>query len=210
MDFSIYLQYFVSLIALVNPIGVIPIFYSMTQDFPKEEQDRMVFITCFSLVTMLLVSFFFGNFILNSFSISIDSFRIAGGIVVAIIALTMINGKIGENKMNKEEKDVNVESYTNLAIVPLAMPLMAGPGALSASIVFGINSHTFESYAYSSLTIILFGLGCYLLLRYSKPLMKRLGRTGVNVVTRIMGLILLSLGVEMIVTALRNFGIIAQ
>lgn len=209
LDITIYLKFFVSLIALVNPIGVIPIFYSMTSDFEKEEQDHMIFITCFSLIVMLLVSFYFGNAILHAFNISIDSFRIAGGIVVATIALTMINGKIGENKMNKEEKKVDIESYTNLAIVPLAMPLMAGPGAISAAIVFGINAHSVTSYAYSSLTIILFGIGCYLLLRYSKPLMKKLGRTGANVITRIMGLILLSLGVEMIVSAFRNFGLIA-
>ncbi len=120
----------------------------------------------------------------------------------------MINGKIGENKMNKEEKGDDISNYTNLAIVPLAIPLMAGPGSISAAIVFGVNSHTLVEYGMSSITIIAFCICCYFLLRYSKPVMMRLGKTGANVVTRIMGLILLSLGIEMIVTALKNFGIL--
>lgn len=206
MDFTIYLQFFISLIALVNPLGVIPIFYGMTSDYTKEEQKEMVLITCFSLTMILLVSFFFGNFILHSFSISIGSFRIAGGIVVAMIANTMINGKIGENKINKEEKKIDPESYHNLAIVPLAIPLMGGPGSISASIVFGTNQHSILSYLLSSLTIALFGLSCYLLLRFSKPLIRMLGKTGSNVVTRIMGLILMALGIEIIVTGLRDVG----
>ena len=110
MDIAIYLQFFISLIALVNPIGVVPIFYSMTTDLTKIQQNRISLITCFSVVVILLVSFFFGNFILNSFNISIDSFRIAGGIVVVMIALTMINGKLGEHKINKEEKNENIDN----------------------------------------------------------------------------------------------------
>ncbi|MCI7717371.1 YchE family NAAT transporter [[Pasteurella] aerogenes] len=207
MDIAIYLQFFISLIALVNPIGVVPIFYSMTTDLTKIQQNRISLITCFSVVVILLVSFFFGNFILNSFNISIDSFRIAGGIVVVMIALTMINGKLGEHKINKEEKNENIEDYNNIAVVPLAMPIMAGPGSISATIVFGSTQHDISDYLYSSLTIALFGLGCYILFRYSEPVIKRLGKTGSNVITRIMGLLLMSLGVEIVTTGLKNLGV---
>lgn len=208
MDFSLYLQFFIGLIALVNPIGVVPVFYSMTADLTKEQQNRTCLLTCFSVVVILLVSFYFGNFILNSFNISIDSFRIAGGIVVIMIALTMINGKIGEHKINKEEKNENIEEYNNIAVVPLAMPIMAGPGSISATIVFGSGQQTWLGYIYSSLTIALFGLACYILFRYSKPVIKKLGKTGSNVITRIMGLLLMSLGVEIVTTALRNLGVL--
>ncbi|OOF70371.1 YchE family NAAT transporter [Rodentibacter caecimuris] len=208
MDFTIYLQFFIGLIALVNPIGVVPVFYSMTTDLRRDQQNRVALITCFSVVTILLVSFYFGRFILNSFSISIDSFRIAGGIVVVMIALTMINGKIGEHKINKEEKNENIEDYNNIAVVPLAMPIMAGPGSISATIVFGSAQNSFFNYLYASLTIMLFGAACYILFRYSEPVIKKLGKTGSNVITRIMGLILMSLGVEIITTALRNLGLL--
>lgn len=207
MDLGIYLQFFVGLIALVNPLGVIPVFYSMTSALTKEERNRTGLITCFSIAVILLVSLFFGNFILNAFHISIDSFRIAGGIIVILIALTMINGKIGEHKINKEEKNENIEDYQNIAVVPLAMPIMAGPGSISATIVFGSTQNHILDYVYSAITIALFGITCYLLFRYSEPMIKRLGKTGSNVITRIMGVILMSLGIEIITTGLRNLGV---
>ncbi|MCK3658419.1 hypothetical protein A4G18_06780 [Pasteurellaceae bacterium Pebbles2] len=207
MDLAVYLQFFIGLIALVNPIGVVPIFYSMTADLTKEQQNRTSLVTCFSIVVILLVSFFFGNFILNAFKISIDSFRIAGGAVVIIIALTMINGKIGEHKINKEEKNENLEDYNNIAVVPLATPILAGPGSISATIVFGSSQHLAVEYLYSAITIAMFGLTCYILFRYSEPVIKKLGKTGSNVITRIMGLLLMSLGVEIITTGLRNIGV---
>ncbi|MGY4676772.1 YchE family NAAT transporter [Pasteurella sp. P03HT] len=208
MDLAIYLQFFIGLIALVNPLGVVPIFYSMTAAMSKEQQNKTGLITCISIVVILLVSFFFGNFILNAFHISIDSFRIAGGIVVILIALTMINGKIGEHKINKEEKNENFDDYNNIAVVPLAMPILAGPGSISATIVFGATQHSILDYLYSSLTIMLFGVGCYILFRYSEPVIKKLGKTGSNVITRIMGLLLMSLGIEIIIGGLRNLGIV--
>lgn len=130
MDFAIYLQFFIGLIALVNPIGVVPIFYSMTSTLSKEQQNRTSFITCISISVILLVSFFFGSFILNAFHISIDSFRIAGGIVVILIALTMINGKIGEHKMNKEEKVKTSMTTIILRSSPLPRQLWQAPGRL--------------------------------------------------------------------------------
>lgn len=207
MNFAIYLQFFIGLIALVNPIGVVPVFYSMTFGFSREERNRTSLITCVSVVIILLVSLYFGNVILNSFHISIDSFRIAGGIIVVLIALTMINGKIGEHKINKEEKNENIEDYKNVAVVPLAMPIMAGPGSISATIVFGSSQHHILDYLYTSVTIALFGATCYVLFRYSEPLIKRLGKTGSNVITRIMGLLLMSLGIEIITAGLRNLGV---
>lgn len=208
MDTAIYIQFFVSLIALVNPLGVVPIFYSMTADQTPFQQDRTRLITCISVTVILLVSFYFGHFILESFHISISSFRIAGGILVAMIALTMINGKIGDHKINKEEKAENFDDYNNIAVVPLAMPIMAGPGSISATIVFGANQNTVIDYIYTSLTIATFGLCCYILFKYSEPLIKKLGKTGSNVITRIMGLILMSLGVEIIVEGLKNINLL--
>lgn len=208
-DIYFYFQFFVSLIALVNPIGVIPVYYSLTSNFPQKQQSKMMLITCFTISIVLLISFFFGNAVLSAFKISIDSFRIAGGVVVCGIALTMINGEIGKNKMNSQEMEMDASYYTNLAIVPLAIPLMAGPGSISAMIIFANQATCIQDWIFSSITVVLFSIFCYFLLSFSKPLMRKLGQTGANVVTRIMGLILLALGVEIIVTALKNFGLIS-
>ncbi|ARU65246.1 hypothetical protein BTV20_07350 [Histophilus somni] len=207
MEFSVYLQFFIGLIALVNPIGVVPIFYMMTSGQSRVQQSHTAMITCFSIVVILLISFYFGNFILSSFNISINSFRIAGGIVVVMIALTMINGKIGDHKINKEEQKEDFSEKDNIAVVPLAMPILAGPGSISATIVLGSSQSSWSEYLYSSITIALFGLTCYILFRYSEPVIEKLGKTGSNVITRIMGLLLMSLGVEIITTGLKNIGV---
>ncbi|WP_249961557.1 YchE family NAAT transporter [Histophilus somni] len=207
MEFSVYLQFFIGLIALVNPIGVVPIFYAMTSGQSRVQQSHTAMITCFSIVVILLISFYFGNFILSSFNISINSFRIAGGIVVVMIALTMINGKIGDHKINKEEQKEDFSEKDNIAVVPLAMPILAGPGSISATIVLGSSQSSWSEYLYSSITIALFGLTCYILFRYSEPVIEKLGKTGSNVIARIMGLLLMSLGVEIITTGLKNIGV---
>ncbi|MBR0574516.1 YchE family NAAT transporter [Pasteurella atlantica] len=202
--FSIYLQFFIGLFAVVNPVGFLPIFYSMTEHQYEAERNHTTFVTSISVCMILLVSLFFGKLILDAFSISLDSFRVAGGFLITTIAITMINGKLGEHKQNKEERNTDVSEYDNIGVVPLAMPMMAGPGAIGSTIVWGSNHHQWTDYIGFSLAIIAFAIICYISLRFSAPVVKKLGKTGTNVITRIMGLILMSLGIEFIVNGLGN------
>ncbi|QLD32638.1 YchE family NAAT transporter [Mannheimia varigena] len=202
INFAIYLQFFIGLFAIVNPFGSLPIFFSMTAHQYEGERNRTSLITAVSIGVILLVSLYFGNLILNAFSISLSSFRVAGGILIVSIAMTMISGKLGEHKQNKEEKNEDITEYENIGVVPLAMPIMAGPGAIGSTIVWGTRYHTWKDYVGFSIAIIIFAFICYILFRYSAPLVKKLGKTGSNVVTRIMGLILMALGIEIIVAGL--------
>ncbi|AAP96492.1 hypothetical protein A6046_05970 [[Haemophilus] ducreyi] len=204
VNFAIYLQFFIGLFAIVNPFGSLPIFFTMTANQYETERNHTSLIAASSIGIILLVSLFFGKLILDTFSISLDSFRVAGGFLIASIAMTMISGKLGEHKQNKEEKNADVSEYENIAVVPLAMPIMAGPGAIGSTIVWGTRYNNVVDYVGFSLAILLFALVCYLLFRFSAPLVKKLGKTGSNVVTRIMGLILMALGIEIIVTGLGN------
>lgn len=204
INFAIYLQFFLGLFAIVNPFGTLPIFFSMTAHQYEEDRNRTNLITSISIAVILLVSLYFGKIILDAFSISIDSFRVAGGILIVSIAMTMISGKLGEHKQNKEEQKADLTEYDNIAVVPLAMPIMAGPGAIGSTIVWGTRYHSWVDFVGFSIAIVIFALICYVLFRFSAPLVKKLGRTGSNVVTRIMGLILMSLGIEIIVAGLGN------
>ncbi|AGH38179.1 hypothetical protein F542_13020 [Bibersteinia trehalosi USDA-ARS-USMARC-188] len=204
LNFAIYLQFFIGLFAIVNPFGTLPIFFSMTAHQYETERNRTNLITSISIAVILLVSLYFGKIILDAFSISLDSFRVAGGILIVSIAMTMISGKLGEHKQNKEEQKADLTEYENIAVVPLAMPIMAGPGAIGSTIVWGTLYHNWVDFVGFSVAIVLFALICYVLFRFSAPLVKKLGRTGSNVVTRIMGLILMSLGIEIIVAGLSN------
>ena len=204
VNFAIYLQFFIGLFAIVNPFGTLPIFFSMTAHQYEADRNRTNLTTSISVGVILLVSLYFGKLILDVFSISLNSFRIAGGFLIVSIAMTMISGKLGEHKQNKEERNEDVSEYENLGVVPLAMPIMAGPGAIGSTIVWGTRYHSWVDYVGFSIAIILFAAICYILFRFSAPLVKRLGKTGSNVVTRIMGLILMALGIEIIVAGLSN------
>lgn len=202
INIAIYLQFFIGLFAIVNPFGTLPIFFGMTAHQYEAERNRTSLMTSVAIGVILLVSLYFGKLILDAFSISISSFRVAGGILIVSIAMTMISGKLGEHKQNKEEQNASVNEYENIAVVPLAMPIMAGPGAIGSTIVWGTRYHSWLDLIGFSIAIVIFSLICYILLRYSAPLVKKLGKTGSNIVTRIMGLILMALGIEITVAGL--------
>ncbi|MDF7680788.1 YchE family NAAT transporter [Enterobacteriaceae bacterium ESL0689] len=201
-DFSIYFKFFIGLLALVNPIGIIPVFISMTRDQTVTECNKTNLTANASVAIILLISLFLGNTILQIFGISIDSFRIAGGILVVTIAISMVSGKLGEDKQNKQEKS-EAESRDSIGVVPLALPLMAGPGAISSVIVWGARYHTIFHLLGFSIAIIIFAGCCWGIFRIAPWLVRLLGQTGINVVTRIMGLLLMSLGIEFIVTGVK-------
>lgn len=139
----------------------------------------------------------------TTFGISIDSFRIAGGILVVTIAMSMISGKLGEDKQNKQEKS-ETAVRESIGVVPLALPLMAGPGAISSTIVWGTRYHSISYLFGFFVAIALFALCCWGLFRMAPWLVRVLRQTGINVITRIMGLLLMALGIEFIVTGIKG------
>lgn len=202
-DFSTYIKFFISLCALVNPIGMIPIFTSMTSDQSIIDRKKTNFMTNFSVLIILCISLFLGSSILDVFGISINSFRIAGGILVIMIAMSMINGKLISD-MKQNRRPIKSSISENIAVVPLAMPLIAGPGAISSTIVWSTNYSGWQHMFGCTLTIMCFSILCWLLFRAAPLFVYFLGDTGINIVTRIMGLLLMSLGIEFIVTGVKS------
>ncbi|WP_380177935.1 YchE family NAAT transporter [Kalamiella sp. sgz302252] len=202
LDLSGYIKFFVGLFALVNPVGIIPVFISMTSYQLPAARDKTNLTASLSVAIILWTSLFLGDVILRLFGISIDSFRIAGGILVVSIAMSMISGKLGEDKQNKQEK-TETANRESVGVVPLALPLMAGPGAISSTIVWSTRYHSWQNLLGFSIAIALFSLCCWLLFRAAPLMVRALGQTGINVITRIMGLLLMALGIEFIVTGIR-------
>ncbi|QCI20990.1 YchE family NAAT transporter [Buchnera aphidicola (Hyperomyzus lactucae)] len=197
-DLSIYIKFFIGLCALVNPIGMIPIFTTMTNNQSFLERKKTNLVANISASLILLISLFFGSNILNAFGISINSFRIAGGILIISIAFSMISGEfINKIKIARNQKEENID---NISVVPLAMPLIAGPGAISSTIVWSTYYSTWINLFGCSLAIILFSLVCWLCFQAAPCVVKILGKTGINIITRIMGLLLMSLGIEFIIS----------
>nr|MDQ6120684.1 YchE family NAAT transporter [Klebsiella pneumoniae subsp. pneumoniae] len=200
-DFSAYFKFFIGLFALVNPVGIIPVFISMTSYQPAAVRNKTNLTANLSVAIILLTSLFLGDGILQIFGISIDSFRIAGGILVVTIAMSMISGKLGEDKQNKQEKS-ETAVRESIGVVPLALPLMAGPGQ-SVQLSSGDPVPLLVHLVGFSLAIAVFALCCWGIFRMAPWLVRLLGQTGINVITRIMGLLLMALGIEFIVTGIK-------
>ena len=192
-DFPVYFKFFIGLFALVNPVGIIPVFISMTSYQTAAARNKTNLTANLSVAIILWISLFLGDTILQLFGISIDSFRIAGG----------ISGKLGEDKQNKQEKS-ETAVRESIGVVPLALPLMAGPGAISSTIVWGTRYHSISYLFGFFVAIALFALCCWGLFRMAPWLVRVLRQTGINVITRIMGLLLMALGIEFIVTGIKG------
>ncbi|WAI12022.1 MAG: YchE family NAAT transporter [Buchnera aphidicola (Macrosiphum albifrons)] len=202
-DLSIYIKFFIGLCALVNPIGMIPIFTTMTNNQSFLERKKTNLIANVSASLILLISLFFGADILNIFGISINSFRIAGGILIISIAFAMISGQfIKKIKKIKDKKEDN--KLDNISVVPLAMPLIAGPGAISSTIVWSTYYSNWMNLFLCSLVIFLFSFVCWLCFEAAPCVVQVLGKTGINIITRIMGLLLMSLGIEFIIISIKS------
>jgi MarC family membrane protein len=202
-DFPTYIKFFIGLFALVNPVGIIPVFISMTSYQSAPARNKTNLTANLSVAIILWTSLFLGDGILQLFGISIDSFRIAGGILVVTIAMSMISGKLGEDKQNKQEKS-ETAIRESVGVVPLALPLMAGPGAISSTIVWGTRYHNIPHLIGFSIAIAIFAGCCWGLFRIAPWLVRLLGQTGINVITRIMGLLLMALGIEFIVAGIKS------
>ncbi|HCH02967.1 MAG TPA: MarC family protein [Vibrio sp.] len=203
IEFAIYLQFFLGLVAAVNPIGIMPVFVSLTGHMSPEEKSKTAKTANIAVGVILVVSLLCGQLLLDMFTISLDSFRIAGGLLLMSIAFSMMSGKLGEDKQNKQERTESI-SREQIGVVPLAMPLMAGPGAISSTIVYGSRYPTLIETVGIIATIATFCFCSWLLFRSAPLIVRFLGQTGINVITRIMGLILAALGVEFIANGVRN------
>ncbi|KXF81510.1 YchE family NAAT transporter [Enterovibrio coralii] len=202
IELVIFFQFFIGLFAAVNPLGIMPIFVSLTAHQDPVERNKTAFTASVAVAAILIVSLLAGQLLLDFFSISLNSFRVAGGLLLVSIAFTMMSGKLGEDKQNKQEQSESV-SREQIGVVPLAMPLLAGPGAISSTIVYASRYPSSVDTVGLILSICIFAAGIWGLLKLAPTIVKFLGQTGINVITRIMGLILAALGIEFIANGMR-------
>jgi len=200
-EWSEYLKFLAAMISITNPIGIIPIFVALTEGQPKQEQHRTALRTSLAFAIILIITLFAGEPILRFFGITVSSFKVAGGIIILLMAISMVHGRVSGTKHTKEESE-DAADRESLAIVPLCIPLLAGPGAISTVIVYSHQGSSVVHYLLLSGELIVVALLIWLCLNAAPYIAKLFGRIGINVVTRIMGLILAAIGVEFIVDGL--------
>ena len=202
LEYTDYLKIFIALLAVVDPLAAMPIIVSMTARDKAPELKAIARTVVLSVTTVLLVALFVGQEVLFFFGISINSFRVSGGILLMLMSFSMLQGKISETVRNKEEAKEGETSET--AVVPLSIPLLAGPGAISTVILYAHKGSGIHHYLMISLDIIAVNVILWCVLRTTPWLTQRLSQTGINVVIRLMGLILLALAVEFIAGGLKG------
>lgn len=197
------LKFAITLISILNPIGIIPIFINLTRNSSQTQVKRISHSCSLAVVVTIIISLFIGQSVLGFFGISIASFTIGGGLLLSSMAFSMIQAQSSNAKINEEEIH-QMEDLRELGIVPLAIPLLSGPGAISTAI---IHSKTFASSFHwiGAIGIVLIiGFIIKLILTSSKKIGEKLGTIGLNVMTRIMGIILLAISIEMIVGGIKE------
>lgn len=198
-----YLKVFVGLLAIINPLGVAPVFISLTEYHQRVARQRVARIAAVTMTLILLGSLVAGELVLAFFGITIASFRVGGGVLVMLIAISMLYARESQERQTVDEA-VESAARDSVAVVPLSIPLLAGPGAISAVIVYAHRGDSFSHYL--ALVLAIFSVGAVVLMAlFAAPyISERLGKTGINIVTRIMGLILAAVAVEFIAGGLRE------
>lgn len=196
-------QLFVTVLSLLNPIGMVPIFLAMTAGYSNERLKSISRSCAIAVIIGLITSAFMGKIILDLFSISLFAFQIGGGILISMNALSMIKGSLSPHKLNKKEIEKQKDTE-NIGIVPLAIPLLVGPGTISAVILHTETIKEMSQWSGAIVVFLLMGLLVYLVQISAKNIKKILGTVGVNVMTRIMGLILIAVGAQFIITGIKG------
>lgn len=204
LDLTLYIHIFVTLFSILNPLGAIPIFLAITADESNAEKKVTIRRTVIAIIIILVLSAYLGDYLLEFFGIDINSFRIAGGILLLLMAVHMLQAKTPSTKTNITEQNEAV-AKEDVSVVPLAIPLTAGPGTISTVILFSTNMHTIVNKAALGVIIVLVSMSVWPILTLSKSIGKRLGATGLNVATRIMGLIMAAIAVQFIISGVLAF-----
>ncbi len=192
---------FLALFPIVNPIGGIPLFFSLTADLTREERNRTARRTAFYVIVILVTFMLFGRFVLSFFGISLPVLKIAGGLIVANTAWGMVTAS---SRMTTEESS---EALTkeDISLTPMAMPMLSGPGSIG--VVMGLAAHAngFLAYIGMMIGIVLVGFTVYLFLRLGGPMVKRLGPSAMGAITRIFGFLILAIAVQLVWDGVADF-----
>src|SRR3989344_8349419 len=186
---------FISLFLIVDAIGNVPLFEALLHGLAHRERVRTITLSIIVSLVTLIVLTYLGIYIFNFFSIKLYSFKIAGGILIFIIALQMLFG-IRQRLSAREESEV--VKRTDIAIVPMAIPLQTGPGAITTGILLSTRATNLTTQVLLLFSILLVFLVSYIIYVRAEFFFKLLGETGTKVITRIMGLILVAIAVQFI------------
>ena len=202
MDF---IKPLVTLLAVVNPLAIVPFFIHYTQGFTRAQRRRTVGVASFSAFVVIAASALLGIRVLEFFGISLASFQVGGGLLLLTSALNMLNAQPAEAKPNTKDLQEGAEKAAmgaSIAVVPLTIPLLTGPATISTVVIYADKAqHLWELAILVGYGVVV-ALATALAFSLAQPIARVLGKTGINIMTRLMGLILAALAVEVMADGL--------
>jgi multiple antibiotic resistance protein len=186
-----------AMFVIANPIGALPIFISLTTNYTEPERRRTAEVASITVAVVLVISIFLGEPLLHFFGISLPSFRVAGEILILLTAIAMLQAKTSPTHNTAEETEEAAEK-DGIAVVPLGIPLVAGPGAISTIIIFEHQAIGWLDTSFLILICIAVAITVWVSLLLAGPIRRFLGKTGINIVTRILGILLAAVAIEFI------------
>lgn len=196
---ALFIATYVSLFSLINPLSAMPVFISLTNGFEKGHLYRTIRRTSVYVFIVCIVSFLIGEFVLNFFGVSIDALKIAGGIIISRSGFQLLNAQHKTDVQDTIEQESRLKE--DISFSPLAMPLLAGPGSISLLINQAIITDSWTDKSIVIFAILAVCLSIYLILSSAPFILKYLGQSGLRTLSKIMGLLVLSIGIQMIVAS---------
>lgn len=187
-----------ALLPIANPFSTAPIFAAMTRGEKIDSRNRQARLASIYMAGILLVSLVAGAVILEFFGISLQALRVAGGLIIARIGFSMLNPE-PERPLPRRDQDESADKDA-IAFTPIAMPLLSGPGSIAVTISMATSASNGFEYIPIGIGIVIVAAMSWLVLRYATRIVDAMGRTGVNALTRVMGLVLVCIGVQFVVT----------
>ena len=193
----------IAMLAITNPIGNLAIFASLTGSASLAEKKKTAFVAGVAITIILIVVTWTGGLLLRAFGIDIASFETAGGIIIALMGISMLHAKTSPIHHSPEEHE-DAKTKDSVAVVPIAIPIVAGPGAITTIIVITHKYGTLEDKGLISIVCLGIAVLLWICFYFSAPVSRVLGVSGVNIVTRIMGIILTAIAFGMLTNGLKS------
>lgn len=188
-----------SIFAIVDPLGVVPFFSSLTEGMKPPQKQDIVSKACLTATITLGVFAVFGQWIFAGFGFTIPAFKIAGGILLFGVALEMLHGERSRSRLTAQEREETLERE-EVAVVPLGIPLLAGPGAITTVMIYmtaPVSDPADKLFIFAGILVSV--LSAFFLLHNADRIFRRIGRTGTRAIGRIMGLLLAAIAVQFVV-----------
>lgn len=198
LSFYDYTQFFIAMLAIVDPITILPLYMRYVGRFDPQQQRVLARHAALSVTLALVITVFIGQQVLAFFGISLGSFQVAGGLLLLLVALQLLYGD------DKDQGAPGKEILPSEVVVPLAIPMLAGPGAFSTVIVYSYRSDEWLHWWALSGCLVILGSLVWFALHMANPLMKRLSATAISITNKIMGLIMAAISVEFIASGIKT------